>query len=40
MAQRYLTSTFIRMLVVSDHDVALPIPQLLTAQEELINCLS
>ncbi|KAH7702430.1 hypothetical protein AAVH_30418, partial [Aphelenchoides avenae] len=37
MARRYLTSTFIRIFVVSDHDVAMPNPQLFTAHEERIN---
>ncbi|KAH7724333.1 hypothetical protein AAVH_08221 [Aphelenchoides avenae] len=40
MARRYLTSAFIRVLVVSDHDAALPNRQLLTAYEEHISCLS
>ncbi|KAH7708465.1 hypothetical protein AAVH_24289 [Aphelenchoides avenae] len=40
MARRFLTTTCIRILVVSDHDAALPKPQLLTAQEKLIKYLS
>ncbi|KAH7715412.1 hypothetical protein AAVH_17184 [Aphelenchoides avenae] len=40
MARRYLTYTYIGILVVSDHDIALPNPQLLTAHEEHISCLS
>lgn len=40
MARRYLTSTLIRSLVVSDHDAALPKPELFTAHEERIDCLS
>lgn len=40
MARRYLTSCFVRILVVSDHSVAPPNPQLFTAHEERINCLS
>lgn len=40
MARRYLTSCFIRILVVSDHYDAPPNPQLLAAHEERINCIS
>ncbi|KAH7693815.1 hypothetical protein AAVH_39145, partial [Aphelenchoides avenae] len=40
MARRYLTSTCIGILVVSDHDAAPPSPLLLTADEERIKSLS
>ncbi|KAH7702429.1 hypothetical protein AAVH_30417 [Aphelenchoides avenae] len=39
MARRYLTSVFIRILVVSDHRDRLPESALLTAYEERINCI-